>query len=941
VNLLEREAERATLSEAIAVAAQGMGRLVIVEAGPGMGKTELLAEGAWLCRQAGLRVVRARGGELERDFPFGVVRQLFEQPLAAAGMERDRLLSGAAGKCAALFDPVAMPTPAAESQGMFGLLHGLYWLTVNLAQDTGIVLIIDDAHWSDPQSLAFVGFLHRRIDTLGVTFLLATRPDGTGDPVLGQLLADPAATVLQPRPLSGEAVGDLVRVALGEPADKLFCTACHEATRGNPLFIRELLRALAADAVTPAAEAVAAVRSAGPGTVARYVYSRVGLLRAQARELAEAVAVLGDGEDLPIVAELAGMDERVAGEVAVDLVQQGIFERAVPPSFAHPLVREAVYRAMPPTARSLAHGRAASLLAGAGVGAERAAAHVLHTTPAGDARHVGILLDGARAIRDRGIPEAAAVYLARARAEPPPEPLRSEVSRILGNCEAYSLGFTDADCHLREALRLARSPGQRALSAFSLARFRNACGEPGEAIGILLTALSGLTEADDPLLAVRMEAELIGFARVSTSHRKLLVDRLASFESGQARGQRLWPPYQDVLRAHRAVEAALSGGTAATAGRLAREALAGHRLTPDLSAVYVAAHGLLVSDDLASAERHLEHSLAAATNLGLQLPVAMMQGYLSKVALLRGDMAETQARVAAGLDAAHGPHFALPLLYSSQIEVHIEQADLPGAEAALRESGAAEGPVPESSLYLWLLHARGRLHLARGEYQEALADFLECGRRHERWAPGLLDLSWRSRAAEALARLGDREQAAALVSVELGLAHSFGADRPLGIALTSAAALANGEEAVRLAQQAVAALGSSPAGLDLARAYEMLGTALAALGRRGPSRDALRRAMQLALERRATALAGRARERLAAGGGRPPRMWVTGVRSLTPAERRVAQLAARRLTNRQIAEMLYVTEKTVEAHLSRVYRKLQTSSRTQLTAEFATQTEAE
>jgi DNA-binding CsgD family transcriptional regulator len=318
-----------------------------------------------------------------------------------------------------------------------------------------------------------------------------------------------------------------------------------------------------------------------------------------------------------------------------------------------------------------------------------------------------------------------------------------------------------------------------------------------------------------------------------------------------------------------------------------------------------------------------------------------MQGFLSKVALLRGDLAETEARVVAGLDAAPGPHFALPLLRSSRIELLIEQGDVAGAERALADYGLAAGSLPESSLFLWMLYARGRLRLAMDACQGALDDFLEMGRRYGRWAPCLLDLPWRSRAAEALARLGEREQAGRLAARELELARSFGAARPLGIALTTAAALADGDAAVPLAQEAITVLEPCPARLDLARAYETLGSALTALGQRGPGRQALRRGMQLALECRATALADRTRERLTAGGGRPPRLWLTGVHSLTPAERRVAQHAASHLTNREIAEKLYVTEKTVEAHLSRIYRKLQVGSRWQLAAKLGDRSMAE
>jgi DNA-binding NarL/FixJ family response regulator len=281
------------------------------------------------------------------------------------------------------------------------------------------------------------------------------------------------------------------------------------------------------------------------------------------------------------------------------------------------------------------------------------------------------------------------------------------------------------------------------------------------------------------------------------------------------------------------------------------------------------------------------------------------------------------------------PHFALPLLHSTQVEVLIEQGDLDGAELVLVGSGlAGNAATPGSCFFLWLLYARGRLHFARGDYTEALSDFRECGRIYLQWAPALLDLPWRSRAADALGRLGEHDEAMSLVRSELELARSFGAARPLGIALTSAAALAEHGESIGLLKEAIAVLEQCPARLELARAVEALGVALSQAGQRDPGRQAFRRALQLALECRASGLAERTRARLAAGGGRPPRLWLTGVRSLTPSERRVAQLAARQLTNRQIAETLNVTEKTVEAHLSRVYRKLQASSRWQLMAKL-------
>jgi predicted ATPase len=228
VELLERAAELTALTEAVLAVRNGNGRFVAFEAQPGLGKTELLTEAGRLFADAGLTVATAKGSQLEQEFAFGVVRQLFEHVLADAGDARARLLAGAASKCAALLDPATVPA-GPESQGLFGLLHGLYWLTVNLADRGPVAIITDDAHWSDPQSLEFLGFLVRRIDTLPVVVVLATRPGGATerDSRLDELLLEPGAQVLTPRPLGTGAVAQFVRATLGQTAHQDFCLACH------------------------------------------------------------------------------------------------------------------------------------------------------------------------------------------------------------------------------------------------------------------------------------------------------------------------------------------------------------------------------------------------------------------------------------------------------------------------------------------------------------------------------------------------------------------------------------------------------------------------------------------------------------------------------------------------------------------------------------------
>jgi DNA-binding CsgD family transcriptional regulator len=196
---------------------------------------------------------------------------------------------------------------------------------------------------------------------------------------------------------------------------------------------------------------------------------------------------------------------------------------------------------------------------------------------------------------------------------------------------------------------------------------------------------------------------------------------------------------------------------------------------------------------------------------------------------------------------------------------------------------------------------------------------------------------WRAYGAIALARLGQHAEAERVAGRQLERTRSFGAPRALGTALWAAAAVKGGEAALGHLEEAVAVLEDSRARLVLVQVLADYGTLLRELGRRRESRDPLRRAITLADACGAPVLAERARAELAAGGGRPPPAETEGVAALTPAERRVAMLAARGRTNREIAQMLFVTEKTVEFHLSHAYRKLGIRSRWQLT-EFAGRT---
>jgi DNA-binding CsgD family transcriptional regulator len=236
---------------------------------------------------------------------------------------------------------------------------------------------------------------------------------------------------------------------------------------------------------------------------------------------------------------------------------------------------------------------------------------------------------------------------------------------------------------------------------------------------------------------------------------------------------------------------------------------------------------------------------------------------------------------------------------------------------------------------------RARLRILNGDLVGGLEETLEVGRHAEPLgARNPAFLAWRSQAALALLQLGAQDEAHRLAEEEVELARSWGTPRALGAALRTAGLIEGRERGLALLEEAVEVLNGSPAKLEHARARTELGAMLRRANRRSEAREQLRRALELATICGATPLAERAETELRATGTRPRRVALTGIESLTPSERRVAHIAAEGATNREIAQALFVSPKTVEVHLSSVYRKLGISSRWRLPAVLAESAQA-
>jgi DNA-binding CsgD family transcriptional regulator len=261
----------------------------------------------------------------------------------------------------------------------------------------------------------------------------------------------------------------------------------------------------------------------------------------------------------------------------------------------------------------------------------------------------------------------------------------------------------------------------------------------------------------------------------------------------------------------------------------------------------------------------------------------------------------------------------------------LERGDLDGARTTAGLDDQEAPRFGESATSVKLLDARARVLLAGGDAEAALAVWREMGAiatRSMMCNPGLFP--WRPGAALAAARLGKLDEARRFADEELEAVRRHGGPAGIGVALTVRGTIERPREGLSWLAEGVAVLEASPAELELARALVQQGTALRVAGRRNDAREPLRRGLDIADRCGAARLVVRAREELVAAGGRPRRARLSGAAALTPSERRVAELVAGGLSNREAAEALFVTKKAVEFHLGNVYRKLGVRGRNEL-----------
>ncbi len=927
LQLLDRGAELAAIATAIESACAGSGSALLVEGVAGIGKTRLLTHACEQAAQAGMTVLAARAAEFEDGYAWGVVRQLFEAEIRTGGGQR---LADDAVALAAL--ALTRDAPPGDEDS-FAVLHGLYWLTADIAQQAPLLLAVDDLHWADQPSQRFVAHLAHRLEGLAVLLVLTVREPRSGTAqqksLIAGLAAEASVIALRPAALGAAACAELVRGTLGAGPSPAFQDACRELTGGNPLLLRGLLASLAAEGVKGTDAEVAHLRRLTPGSVSRSVLLQLGRMPAAALAAARAVAVLGTAATAERAGRLAGLDGDASAEAIGALMAERLIEGERALRFVHPLVRSAVYQDLAPPVRQRWHKRAARILDAEDAAAAEVTVHLLAAAATGDTWVVDRLRQAAADARSRGAPDVAIQCLERALAEPPAASVRGDVLFELGSAQTFHAPAVAAE-HLAEAL--ARSAGwpRRGEIALALSQAIGLCGRFAEAAELLQGTIKAAGDDPSPI-AVSLQAALLNVARWDLDTRPVMRPILERLQARAEAGEDLDPQ----LHANLAIEFGAAGLDRERAIRHARAAV---RATPRLmsltsTALPEAVTVLLFADRSGEAADGAQTWLRLAQQRGWPLASAIAASAASLIALYDGDV---QQALAYGQQAMTGGGDWISMMATAfMIPALIERGAIEQARALLA-AGNLNGRLGPTWPYNVVRHARGCLLAAVGDHAAAVKELLEAGELAEVWGvrnPTLMP--WRSDAALSLIALGDCREASRLCAEEIELARRWGASRGLGIALRAAGVAEGADRGIELLTEAVSVLRRSPARLELARALIDLGAAHRRAGSRARAREVLREGLDLAHALGGLALANRARRELVVAGGRPRRDATRGRDALTPSELRVAQLAAGGQTNRQIAQALFVTQRTVENHLTSTYAKLGISCRPELRAALA------
>ena len=918
--LVERERELAAIAGALDSATQGSGGVLLIEGEAGIGKTRLLAEARAAAESRGMRGLRARAAELERPFAFGVIRQLLEPELRNSGAA-DRMLTGAAAAAApVLGGPPAHSLPPQDLSS--ALLHGIYWTCVHLSEEQPTVLTVDDLQWADPPSVRALEYIGRRADEHPLVLVLATRDAGTFPDIPSQARIRPAA-------LSEQGSGLVLEDLLG-PSAREFSSAAHRVTGGNPFLLREVALATATGEPLPDQANAERIAELGPPSVANWTLARLARLPERSRRVATSLAILEHAE-LQVVAAHADLDPSSAAAAVDELAEIGVVEGELPLRFAHPIVRSALYEQVAPAGREHGHRLAADLLHGRGAPAEQVAAHLLETEPREEGWATEQLRAAAGQARARGGAEEAIAFLRRAS----DESAQTEDPSLLLELGLAELAASNPDAlgHLEAASEAGGPPELQGTIHGALAQSRYLAGDTLGAFEAVGAALDAIPRGGGGAI----EAELLFSYGIAGRPREELMNEVRGRLSTPRLGAHGEPTPGEVVRRHLlALDGYLRGDREQAVAEVmwAAERMSDPALADDLPSLTGTGPAFVLAglDAHADAEQLIAASLERARRRGSRLETAEALHDRVWSRWRRGDLVGGLADAETIFAMTEGAWEVAKLpLRIAHAYMKVERGELDEAAAQLDLPENLESAAPGTWGWGWLPLGRARIAAARRDWGQALELSLRAGERLlaiDAPSPGYC--WWRSLAALAAKELGQLERATALAAEQFELGRRIGSPRAIGTGLAALGSVEGGAEGVELLRASLAPLETARADLERARALLALGIAQRRARHTREAREPLREALDLSRRLGASPLAKVALAELRAAGGRPRRERSTGLQSLTPRERQVAELAASGLANPAIAEQLFITRKTVEAHLRAVFRKLDVSSRDQL-----------
>ena len=946
--LLERSEELSVLRAAVRAAQEAKGSTIVVAGQLGSGKTALLQSFAALAADLGAVVLRASASPVERDYPYGVVRQLLE-PLATSAPEvhRDWLLDFAgdlAGDLAAdrprraathdagpaappgAHRPEAVPeapNPAAKAGAAGRVARSVGTAVARAAEREPVVVLVDDVQWADEASLVCLAHLAAR--TRGGNLCLVASAlalqAGVGGVRVRHLVRG-ADRLLTLRPLSQRAVRSLVTDTFGEPPSDGFAAACRWMSGGNPLLLRAVLAELMTNGHRPTDEAVDQVYTARPGSLRDRLFARIRVLPTPLPEVLRALGCLGEVAP-ELAGPLAGLDPVGYEESCAALRALGLLGGRDTPEPVHPVVLDAVERATTAAEADALHLSAARLLYHAGYPAHTAGEHLLDLPARQDAWVVSVLRAAADSAAEAGDVRAAARFLRRALLEVEPEGGgRGELLLRLAEVERA----TDASAsvrHVIEAVDLADTPWAKAQALTRLSPLPLGSAPPSLA-DVLRAVSSELGPPDrlggaDRELALRLEARLRAAEPgdphevESAAHRLFALDQAVCLDSAPGR------ELLCVLLEFAALSGRVPAAEVIETGRRLLACEPATRAYP-YTALPMAATALVLAgqpghvagwlEGMAGQEGTADALLAPALRATQALTQLAAGRFEEGTELLLSCVAQVGPRCLEILTTAG--------LLRAAVGRQLDQTNR--AELAEAVLAALDGDSRLPALSVVSRIASASRAVEQRDFAQAGQHVLDLGRQLERagWTNPAV-VPWRSYAALIRHRAGEPE-AAELAAEEFALAARWGEATAMGRALRVRGTLTPGEEGIAQLRDALDILEDSPDLSERGRAHLLLGNRLAKAGV-AYAEVHMRQGRALLDD------CGPSRTHRQEGAPLPPGPNPRSGVELTNAERRVVELAVAGLTNQAIADELEVSCRAVEKHLTSTYRKLDVAGR--------------